>query len=132
MSHVLLDIVSGSKQLWVGGPSGFDLDESFWQNEFVIESLILAFGWALLPRTDRVRKIGWKLPVTLMMLQLAGLVAKVYQSDSWRESCLAFPYEYCDGSTILRTPMRDRPEGRHMNRVRFVRDSLRRARQSAP
>jgi hypothetical protein len=131
-SHIALDLISGNKALWAGGPTGLDLGDTFWQNEFAIESCLLLAGWTLLQPADRLRWKGWRIPSALVALELLALLWGLYTRPTWQETCPAYPYQYCDGSSWVRTAWRQgipaAPRKREL-RLELMRDSIRRARR---
>lgn len=94
LSHVALDMISGQKYLWFGGPAGLDL-ESTEQIELPLEIAMLWVGWRLLQQTTVPR---W-MKSRLVLLGLVGMQA-AYQLDSyhdrpWLTRCIDYPFRAC-------------------------------------
>ncbi len=101
LSHVVLDMSSGTKELWRGGPRGLDLDAAYWQYEFAIEAVILFAGWWLM----RGGGVGrpwrlWRVPVLLLALELGVMVAAVYERP-YAKRCWIYPFRPCDDNNPL-------------------------------
>lgn len=93
-SHIALDMVSGWKELWVGGPGGLDL-EHFEQLEFVVEAVLLWGGWRLLRRSTAPRRLsGWPVLALLLSIQAAYLIES-FQARPWKTRCIAYPLSPC-------------------------------------
>ena len=94
LSHVALDMVSGWKVLWIGGPSGLDV-EHFEQLEFVIEVVLLWVGWKLLKRTTTPRWVAdWRVFALLVVIQASYLIAS-FEARPWKTRCIAYPLSPC-------------------------------------
>jgi hypothetical protein len=93
-SHIALDMVSGWKPLWIGGPSGLNL-QSVEQFEFALEALLAWAGWRLLRGAKRP---GWLATRTALLLMLAIQVAYLTRTYSARPKatrCLTYPIAPC-------------------------------------
>ncbi len=94
LSHVALDFVSGWKPLWVGGPTGLDL-QHVEQLELLLEAAICWAGWRMLPRQGVHRAFTHP---AFMVLLLAGEIA--YLSNTWLlrppdMQCVMYPVAPC-------------------------------------
>jgi hypothetical protein len=102
LSHVALDMISGSKPLWNNGPEGMDLGRVE-QVELLAEATLLLVGWRLL---RRVELRGWIthrwLPTLLIAIQAIVLVGSISQRP-YATRCLASPLGACTGDTWLTT-----------------------------
>jgi hypothetical protein len=93
-SHIALDMISGWKSLWLGGPVGLDL-EHLQQLEFMIEAALVLAGWRLLRRTTVTRWIAsWSMAILLIAAQAAYLV-KSYSERQESHRCLMYPMFPC-------------------------------------
>jgi hypothetical protein len=97
-SHVALDLVSGSKPLWIGGPRGMN-GNMFVPLELLIESVLLGAGMICM----RVRKApsawyaGWWAFAALLTLQVVFLAGAISQRP-YLVRCVGFPRIPCGGS----------------------------------
>ena len=92
--HAAFDIVSGTKPVWTGGPRGFDLNDT-WLLELLIESALLVAGWLYMRRgAPRHWYTRWPVPASLVVLELAFLLANV-TTRPWHTRCLAYPFGEC-------------------------------------
>lgn len=95
MSHVGLDMISGFKPLWRGGPIGLDF-EHFQQMEFLVEGAIFLLGWIAIRQTSVPR---W---VTTWGFLMAGLVGEgayltvTLGERPYLQRCPAYPIRDCD------------------------------------
>jgi uncharacterized membrane protein YfcA len=100
LSHIALDMISGNKALWSGGPTGIDLG-TFEQLELVVESGLVLAGWYLLRRLKQPRWVThWSLPVALIVLQTVSLLASVSRRP-YATRCLAYPIGACTDASWL-------------------------------
>ncbi len=100
LSHIALDVLSGSKPLWVAGPDGLDL----WRNapvELLIECALLFAGWSLLRRAPgRGWAKHWTVPLLLSLVLVVTLLGSISQRP-YATRCLASPMTACtDGSWL--------------------------------
>jgi hypothetical protein len=95
MSHVALDMISGTKQLWPGGPIGLDMWH-FQQAEFLLETSLFVLGWIALRRTTAPAWLrGW--PVAITGVCIAGAVMMIsIGTRRYLERCPAYPILDCD------------------------------------
>jgi len=101
LAHVLLDLISGNKELWIGGPSGINLDYRYWQYEFLIELALLVGGWLLLGSNDGGRgSPRGRLIVALALLEFLVLASAIYERP-WVSRCWSWPFRTCDDSSLL-------------------------------
>ena len=94
LSHIALDMISGNKALWSGGPTGIDLGK-FEQLELLIEAALLLAGWFLLRRAKQPRWAAhWSVPVVLIVFQAITLLGSVSRRP-YTTRCLAYPVGAC-------------------------------------
>lgn len=94
LSHIALDMISGRKQLWLGGPSGINVGQ-YQQLEFVIEAGLLWLGWALLRRTmPRVRVTRRSVLVVLLAFE-AAVLSRSLLSRPYATRCIEYPIRPC-------------------------------------
>jgi hypothetical protein len=102
LSHVVLDMISGSKPLWNNGPEGMDLGRVE-QVELLVEATLLLVGWRLL---RRVEPRGWMthrwLPTLLIAIQTVVHIGSISQRP-YATRCLAAPLGPCTGDTWITT-----------------------------
>lgn len=93
-SHIALDMVSGWKPLWIGGPNGLNMQQ-FEPVEFVLEGLLASGGWLLLRHT---RKPGW-LSTGIALLLMLGVqfayLSRTYEARPQATRCLTYPFSPC-------------------------------------
>jgi hypothetical protein len=103
MSHVALDMFSGTKPLWSGGPVGFDM-RAFAPVELLIETCIAMAGWMYVRGGgDRLRWYAARwVPLALVAISAAYLGGVISQRP-YIERCVAHPALDCDDSSWLTT-----------------------------
>jgi hypothetical protein len=98
--HVVFDVVSGTKELWVGGPTGINLDATYWQYEFLIESaLVIAGWWVMRPVAGSVGR-SVRTVVALVCVEFLVLAHGVYQHP-YRYRCWSYPFRACGEGGLL-------------------------------
>lgn len=93
-SHIALDMVSGWKPLWIGGPSGINVQSSE-QAEFLLEAALAWLGWRALRGAKRP---GWWATRTALLLMLVVQLAylkRTYDARPKENRCLTFPISPC-------------------------------------
>jgi hypothetical protein len=72
VSHIALDLLTGDKQFWVGGPvTGLVLyHKEGW--DFVIEATMMTTAWFALRRTARAPRVAVYISTLLTLLALQG------------------------------------------------------------
>ena len=93
-SHVGLDLVSGWKPLWVGGPHGLDL-QHVEQVEFTLEVLLLWLGWRMAPRG---RIPSWLLnrsTILVLVCVQAAYSVSYFRARPLEIRCIAYPFAPC-------------------------------------
>ncbi|MEO5816864.1 MAG: hypothetical protein ABIT20_16450 [Gemmatimonadaceae bacterium] len=102
LSHVALDMISGSKPLWSNGPEGVNLGRVE-QVELLVETTLLLVGWRLWRRDT---KRGWMthrwVPTLLVAIQAVVLIGSISQRP-YATRCLASPLGTCTGDTWITT-----------------------------
>jgi hypothetical protein len=94
LSHVALDLISGRKALWAGGPSGLDIGH-FEQLEFAIEGGLAWAGWRLMRRGIAPRWVASRGMLLLLMAIEAGFLVKSYEDRPWMTRCVTYPVSPC-------------------------------------
>ena len=108
LSHVALDMISGNKPLWAGGPMGLGA-ERFEQLELCIESGLFLAGWALMRRTSRLRWATRRVSAAALVLLEATYLAGSMSARPYKTRCLAYPIAPCTERSLLTTRWRVRP-----------------------
>ncbi|MDB4914285.1 MAG: hypothetical protein JWM95_1929 [Gemmatimonadetes bacterium] len=102
VSHLVLDMVSGRKPLWAGGPIGLDVEEVE-QLEWLIESLLVFAAWLYLRQTSG-RTPAWLcsrlVPAVLVMGQAVHLVGSMSHRP-YKTRCIAAPIQPCTDKSFL-------------------------------
>ncbi|MEP7002415.1 MAG: hypothetical protein ABI969_18135 [bacterium] len=100
LSHLALDLISGSKDMGPGGPMGLFV-ESFQQLELAIEGTLLLGGWWMMRRAVAPRwATHWAMPAALMLLEVTYL-AGTMSLRPYRTRCLASPMAECTDQNLL-------------------------------
>ncbi|MCY7378093.1 MAG: hypothetical protein LH467_01985 [Gemmatimonadaceae bacterium] len=94
LSHIALDMLSGRKPLWVGGPNGLNLQQ-FEPLEFVIEGALLYVGWRLLRQREQMHPAARKLALALMLLGEAGYLTTTLLARPYATRCIEHPIQPC-------------------------------------
>ena len=92
-SHVALDMVSGWKSLWVGGPHGLYL-ERWEQWEFGLELTLLLLTRRMAHRSAPSRWTGW-LVVSLVVAGQGVYLVDSYRSRPSTIRCWSYPIAPC-------------------------------------
>ena len=101
MSHVALDMFSGTKPLWAGGPVGFDM-RAFAPVELLIESCIAVAGWLYVRRgADRQRWYAARWVPPALVVVSAVYLAGVISQRGYVSRCVIHPARPCDDSSWL-------------------------------
>ncbi len=98
--HVEFDVVSGTKEMWVGGPTGINLDATYWQYEFLLESALLISGWWVMrPVAGRyVRSV--RTVIALVCVEFLVLAHGIYERP-YVYRCWSYPFEACAEGSFL-------------------------------
>ncbi|MDB4889735.1 MAG: hypothetical protein JWL61_1590 [Gemmatimonadetes bacterium] len=108
LSHVLLDLISGNKPLWYGGPRGIHLG-MVEPVELIIETLIMLAGWYRLRRNAAPSWLKhWAVPALLVVVQMASVVGSISQRP-YATRCLVSPMGTCSGSSLLTKSWETKP-----------------------
>ncbi|MEO8624344.1 MAG: hypothetical protein ABI625_24905 [bacterium] len=100
LSHIALDLISGSKDMGPGGPMGLYV-ESIQQLELAIEGALLLGGWWMMRRAVAPRwATHWGMPVALILLEVTYL-AGTMSLRPYRTRCLASPMAECTDQSLL-------------------------------
>ncbi|MEO7457513.1 MAG: hypothetical protein ABIY52_14710 [Gemmatimonadaceae bacterium] len=101
LSHVALDMISGTKALWAGGPTGFNV-RAFAPLELVVESTLVIAAWRYLRQGSASRPwyaSSW-MPVALVVLEAVLLAGSISQRP-YLSRCIGHPALQCDGGMFL-------------------------------
>lgn len=94
LSHVVLDLISGRKPLWMGGPAGLDL-QRFQQLEFAIEGLLLFLGWRMLRRRAPQLAITRRVVLAALLAGHAVYLATTLMERPYATRCIEYPLQPC-------------------------------------
>jgi hypothetical protein len=94
LSHVALDVISGQKLLWFGGPAGLDL-QSTEQLELPLEVAIAWVGWRLLRQTTVPRWVRSRLALLSLVGMQAAFQLDSYHDRPWLTRCINYPFRPC-------------------------------------
>ena len=93
-THVALDMISGWKPLWLGGPVGLDL-QHVEQAEFLVEAVLAWLGWRLLTRANAPRWLTTKTALLVMLAAQLLYLSSSYNDRPADKRCLAYPFAAC-------------------------------------
>lgn len=108
LSHIALDMISGRKPLWTGGPIGLDV-QRYQQLEFVIEAALLATGWRLLRRVERRAVLSRRSVLAALLAIEAVYLAKSLLDRPYATRCIEYPVQPCWIRRHDRPPVQLRP-----------------------
>jgi membrane-bound metal-dependent hydrolase YbcI (DUF457 family) len=94
LSHIALDMVSGYKPLWEGGPSGANL-QRYQQLELVVESTLMLGGWWLLRRREPRARASRVLVLASLLLLETVYLGKSLLDRPYATRCLEYPIQPC-------------------------------------
>ena len=94
LSHIALDMVSGRKPLWLGGPVGLNL-QRFEPLEFVIEGTLLCVGWYLLSRREPMHPAARRLVLAALLLGEVGYLTTTLLARPYATRCIEHPLQAC-------------------------------------
>jgi hypothetical protein len=94
LSHVALDMISGRKPLWWGGPMGLDVQQ-YQQLEFVIEAVLLVAGWRLLRRAERRSFFAHRGVLAALLVIEAVYLTKSLLDRPYATRCIEYPLQPC-------------------------------------
>ena len=102
-SHIALDMLSGNKLLWRGGPRGLSLELDY-PVEIVIETCLLWSGWFLMRRPARVRHLMYLvIPIALTVGESAYLKMTFSRIP---HRCIGLPFRPCEAPRRFVIPLR--------------------------
>ena len=93
-SHVLLDMISGWKPLWIGGPAGLNL-EHIEPAELAVEAAIAWAGWRVARRTTLPHVVTSRRVLVLLFMVQASYLVWTYRERPARTRCLLYPIAPC-------------------------------------
>jgi hypothetical protein len=93
-THIVLDMISGWKPLWIGGPSGLNLQQVE-PVEYALEAALLWFGWRLLARSRAPRWLTTKTLLFLLLAAQAAYMSQTYNARPEASRCLTYPLAPC-------------------------------------
>jgi hypothetical protein len=94
LSHIALDMVSGRKPLWLGGPVGLDV-QRYQQLELVIEAVLLFVGWRLLRRREPTLLATRRIVLALLLVSETTYLAKALHDRPYATRCIEYPLQPC-------------------------------------
>jgi hypothetical protein len=94
LSHVALDLISGRKPLWWGGPMGLDVQQ-YQQLEFVIEAALLIAGWRLLRQVDRRSLLARRSVLAALLVIEGAYLTKSLLDRPYATRCIEYPLQPC-------------------------------------
>ena len=94
LSHVALDMISGRKPLWWGGPMGLDL-QRYQQLEFVIEAVLLVAGWRMLRLADRRSLLARRSVLAALLVIEGAYLTKSLLDRPYATRCFEYPVQPC-------------------------------------
>jgi hypothetical protein len=94
LSHVALDMISGRKPLWYGGPSGLEV-QRYEQLELVIEAALLVGGWQLLRRVERGTLLARRSVLAALLVIEAAYLTKSFLDRPYATRCVEYPVRPC-------------------------------------
>jgi hypothetical protein len=94
LSHIALDMISGRKPLWAGGPMGLDV-QRYQQLELVIEVALLVAGWWVLRRREP-RALATRRTVLAALLVIEAVyLTKSLLARPYATRCIEYPLQPC-------------------------------------
>jgi hypothetical protein len=93
-SHIALDMVSGWKPLWIGGPSGLNVQQVE-QTEFALEALLCWIGWRFLRESKRPGWLSTRTALLVMLAVQAAYLTRTYDIRPKAARCLTYPFSSC-------------------------------------
>jgi hypothetical protein len=94
LSHIALDMISGRKPLWWGGPMGLDVQQ-YQQLEFVIEGVLLVAGWRVLRRAERRSLLArGSVLAALLAIEVVYLTQSLL-ARPYATRCIEYPLQPC-------------------------------------
>lgn len=94
LSHIALDMLSGRKPLWLGGPNGLNL-QRFEPLEFVIEGTLLVVGWHLLRRREPLHVAARRIVLAALLLGEVAYLTTTLQARPYATRCIEYPLQPC-------------------------------------
>jgi hypothetical protein len=93
-SHIALDMVSGWKPLWIGGPNGFNLQQMELL-EFAVEAFLAWLGWRLLRGAKTPGWLATRTALLLMLVVQLAYLKRTYDARPKETRCLTYPVFPC-------------------------------------
>ena len=94
LSHVALDMVSGQKPLWAGGPTGLNV-QFYPQLELVIEAGLAWWGWLLLRRRWGRGWVVRRATLAFLLAFEAAYQAVSLSQRPYATRCIEYPVRPC-------------------------------------
>jgi hypothetical protein len=94
LSHVALDMISGRKPLWYGGPWGLEAQQ-YQQVEFVIEAGLLVAGWRLLRRVEPGALLARRSVLAALLVIEATYLTRSLLDRPYATRCIEYPLQPC-------------------------------------
>jgi hypothetical protein len=94
LSHIALDMVSGRKPLWSGGPWGLDV-QRYQQVEFMIEAALLVAGWRVLRRVEPGALLARRSVLALLLVIESAYLTQSLLDRPYATRCIEYPLQPC-------------------------------------
>jgi hypothetical protein len=94
LSHVALDLISGFKEAWLGGPDGLGL-ERYQQLEFAIEAVILWLGWRAMRRAGPASWAASRSVFASLLVVQAVYLTRTFTERPYATRCIEYPLRPC-------------------------------------
>jgi hypothetical protein len=94
LSHIALDMVSGFKELWLGGPAGLDL-QRYMQLEFGIEAALAWAGWYAMRRRAGSYWASSRQVLASLLIVQAAYLTRTFRERPYATRCIEFPLRPC-------------------------------------
>jgi hypothetical protein len=92
--HIAFDMVSGRKPLWVGGPTGLDV-QRYQQLELVIEGALLIVGWRILRRAEPTTLVARRVVLATLLVVEAVYLTQSLLARPYATRCIEYPLQPC-------------------------------------
>jgi hypothetical protein len=94
LSHVALDMISGRKPLWYGGPWGLEI-QRYQQVELLIEAALLVAGWRLLRRVEPRTLLARRSVLAALLVIEAAYLTQSFLDRPYATRCVEYPARPC-------------------------------------
>ena len=94
VSHIALDMVSGWKPLWIGGPNGLNV-QRLALTEFILEGSLAGLGWFLLRGAKKPGWLATRTALAVMLVVQLAYLKRTYDARPIQAGCLTLPIAPC-------------------------------------